>query len=95
MPRSPLLSMGWHPEKGFLPVNWKGYNEGMLLYILALGSPTHPIGSESWQAWTKDYVWGNFYGYEHVNFSPLFGHQYSHIWIDFKGIQDEYMREKG
>ena len=66
----------------------------MLLYLLALGSPTYPITTESWRAWTATYVWGNFYGEEHINFSPLFGHQYSHIWTDFRGIQDDYMREK-
>ena len=91
----PLLSMGWHPERGFIPHKYRGYNEAMLLYVLALGSPTHPIDPAAWAAFTSTYDWGEFYGQEHVNFAPLFGHQYSHVWIDFRGIQDEYMRGKG
>ncbi|MBD2703699.1 Tat pathway signal protein [Spirosoma sp. BT702] len=94
-PRKPFVSMGWHPEKGFIDADWKGYNEAMLLYVLALGSPTHPVGPEVWSAWTKSYPWATFYDQTHVNFDPLFGHQYSHCWIDFRGIHDDYMRSKG
>lgn len=93
--RPPLLSMGWTPESGFLPYDWQGYNEAMILYILALGSDTHPISPKAWEKWTATYRWGEFHGQEHVNFSPLFGHQYSHIWIDFRGIQDAFMRRRG
>ena len=93
--RPPYISMGWHPEKGFIKADWKGYNEAMLLYVLALGSPTHPVEPAVWANWTKTYPWATFYGQTHVNFDPLFGHQYSHTWIDFRGIQDPYMREKG
>ncbi len=89
------MSMGYHPERGFIDAQWKGYNEAMILLIMAMGSPTHPIPADSWKVWCDTYEWAGFYGYEHVNFSPLFGHQYSHMYIDFKGIQDEYMREKG
>ncbi len=89
------MSMGWHPDKGFLDASWKGYNEGMILYIMGLGSTTHPIPDGSWEAWTDTYQWGDYLGFEHVNFGPLFGHQYSHLFIDFKGIQDEYMAKKG
>ncbi|HEX6631373.1 MAG TPA: glucoamylase family protein [Gemmatimonadaceae bacterium] len=88
----PLVAMGSRPEQGFEPADWHGYNEAMLLYVLALGSPTHPIAPEAWQAWTSTYQWRDFYGYAHLNFDPLFGHQYSHVWIDFRGIRDEYMR---
>ena len=93
----PLITMGWHPEtgRGFNGSQYMGYNEAMILYVLALGSPTHPIGPDAWEAWTSTYEWSDFYGYEHVNFSPLFGHQYSQAWIDFRGIQDAYMRRKG
>src|SRR6202171_1872467 len=91
----PLVSMGWHPENGFINSDWKGYDEGMIVYILALGSPTHTIDAASWTEWTKTYNWATFYGQTHVNFAPLFGHQYSHVWIDFRGIQDAYMRGKG
>lgn len=89
------MSMGWHPEDGFINASWKGYNEGMILYIMGLGSPTHPIPDNSWKGWTKTYQWGNYLGYEHINFGPLFGHQYSHMYVDFKGIQDEYTKAKG
>jgi hypothetical protein len=88
---APLLSMGWTPEHGLMDVDWGGYNEGMLLYVLALGSPTHAIDARAWESWTRSYRWEG----GHVAFGPLFGHQYSHIWIDFRGIQDAYMRSKG
>ena len=93
--KPPLVSMGWHPESGFIDSDWKGYDEGMIVYVLALGSPTHPIDPAAWTEWTKTYVWMPFYGQPLVNFPPLFGHQYSHVWIDFRGIQDAYMRGKG
>jgi len=89
------MSMGWHPEKDFITAEWTGYNEAMILIILALGSPTYPIHDTAWNSWCKTYQWDDFYGFEHVNFTPLFGHQYSHMFIDFRGIQDKYMREKG
>ena len=89
------LSMGWHPEGGFIPAQWIGYNEAMILLIMAMASPTHPIPAESWDKWCETYVWDEFEGYENLQFDPLFGHQYSHVWIDFRGIQDDYMRSKG
>lgn len=88
------ISMGWRPENGFIPSDWNGYNEAMVLLVLALGSPTHPVPDNAWEKWTKNYQWAEFQGKEHLNFSPLFGHQYSHMYIDFRNIQDEYMREK-
>ncbi len=94
-PRAPLVSMGWTPEQGFHTYDWRGYNEAMILYVLALGSPTHPIEPAAWEEWTRTYRWGTFHGQEHVNFAPLFGHQYSHVWIDFRGIRDAYMRGRG
>ena len=96
---TPLVSMGWHPERtergGFIEHDWRGYNEGMLLYVLALGSPTYAIEPAAWARWTSTYRWAEYYGQPHVNFGPLFGHQYSHVWIDFRGIRDEYMRGRG
>ena len=89
------LSMGYHPEKGFLSAEWKGYNEAMVLLILAIGSPTHPISENCWKEWCKTYPWETFQGQAHVNFDPLFGHQYSQMYIDFRGISDEYMSSKG
>lgn len=90
-----LMSMGWHPESGFIDEYWRGYNEAMILLILALGSPTHPIAGNAWEKWTETYEWKSFYDYEYINFAPLFGHQYSHMYIDFRGIQDAYTRQKG
>ena len=90
----PLLSMGWTPEQGFLEFDWAGYSEGMILYLLALGSPTHAIDPAAWGEWTRSYRWEESYGPAHVTFGPLFGHQYSHVWIDFRGIQDAYMRSR-
>jgi hypothetical protein len=89
------MSMGWHPESGFIEAQWEGYDESMILLILALGAPVHPIPEGSWDIWTSTNNWANFYGFEHVNFGPLFGHQYSHMFIDFRDIHDRYMREKG
>jgi hypothetical protein len=94
-PRNPLVSMGWHPERGFIEADWRGYNEAQILNILALGSPTHPVDPAEYQAYTSTYHWADFYGQQHVNFAPLFGHQYSHIWLDFRGIRDAYMQQKG
>ncbi|MGZ8829483.1 MAG: glucoamylase family protein [Thermoanaerobaculia bacterium] len=93
--RPPLISMGWTPERGLHDWDWHGYNEAMILEILALGSPTHPVDPASWKAYTATYEWHKFYGEEYVTFTPLFGYQYSHLWIDFRGIQDESMRGKG
>jgi hypothetical protein len=89
------MSMGWYPETGFIESQWEGYDESMILMILALGSPEHAIHEDSWEVWTSTNNWADFYGYEHVNFGPLFGHQYSHMFIDFKGIQDDYIKERG
>lgn len=86
------LSMGWHPERGFIPAKWSGYNEAMVLLIMAMGSPSHSIPATSWQKWCATYQYGMFMGEKNVQFDPLFGHQYSHIWIDFRGIQDAYMK---
>lgn len=97
-PRPPLIAMGWKPEtKTYIEHDWKGYNEAMLVYVLALGSPTHPVEPDAWQAWTRSYGrnWGEQEGQTHLRFGPLFGHQYSHVWIDFRGIRDDWMRDKG
>jgi hypothetical protein len=89
------LMLAWTPENGLSPVRWLGYNEAMIMYLLAIGSPTHPIPDYAWQTWVSGYRWRTYYGQSHVNFPPLFGHQYSHCWVDFRGIQDDYMRTKG
>ena len=96
-PRAPFVSMGWHPESGFIPSDWNIYNEGLLLYVLALGSPSQPLPPETWSAWTArfDAQWSDKWGEPHLHFAPLFIHQYSHCWIDFRGIRDGYMAAKG
>jgi hypothetical protein len=91
----PLLTHGWKPESGFLPYRWEGYDEGLLLYILGLGSPTHPLAAASYQQWASTYSWRYIYGTELLYSGPLFTHQLSHIWIDFRGIQDGAMADRG
>jgi hypothetical protein len=77
------LKQVWH---------WQGYNEAMILYLLAIGSPTHPISATAWISWTDTYRWGAYYGYPVLVHGPssLFGHQYSHAWVDFRGQHDGY-----
>ena len=93
----PGISMGWHPEEGLIDRNWDGYNEGMLVNILALGAPDHAAPDGLWDVWTAPYsrFWQGEGPTRHIAFAPLFGHQYSHIWIDFRGIRDSAMRDAG
>jgi hypothetical protein len=89
------VTHGWKPESGFLAYRWEGYDEALVLYVLGLGSPTHPLPEESYAAWASTYEWKNSYGYDYLYAGPLFTHQISHLWIDFRGIRDAFMREKG
>jgi hypothetical protein len=89
------VTMGWKPESGFLKYRWEGYNEALILYVLGLSSPTHPLPATSYRAWTRTFRWKRIYERELLYAGPLFIHQLSHIWIDFRGIQDEFMRGKG
>ena len=89
------VTHGWKAETGFLKYRWEGYDEALLLYILGLGSPKHPLPEESYAAWTSTYLWEHCYGQEYLYAGPLFAHQLSHVWIDFRGIQDTFMRDKG
>lgn len=88
------LTMGWKPESGFLTSRWIGYNEAMVLYLMAFGAVSNPLPSEAWTAWTSGYTWRTYYDQTYVPFPPLFGHQYSHCWVDFRHTADEYMRSK-
>jgi hypothetical protein len=88
------VALGWKPETGFIKYRWTGYSEALILYILGLASPTFPLPAESYSAWTRTYKWKNLYGHEFLYAGPLFIHQLSHMWVDFRGIQDEYMRGK-
>ncbi|AEK61556.1 glucoamylase family protein [Collimonas fungivorans] len=89
------VSMGWKPESGFLPNRWDGYDEALLLYILGLGSPSHPLPADSYCDWAFAYQWQQSYGIDYFYAGSLFTHQLSHIWVDFRGIQDGAMRTKG
>jgi hypothetical protein len=93
-PRPPSIVLGWTPENGFLPYDWRGYCEAMLVYLLALGAPTHAVGRDAWDVWLSGYKhsWGVYYGEEHLGFASLFGHFYAQTWVDFRGIQDSFMR---
>ena len=87
------LSHGWKPETGFIPDRWTGYDEGLLLYLLGLGSPTFPLPAESYSAYCSTYQWKKIYGRELLYSGPLFTHQLSHLWIDFHDLRDAFMRE--
>ena len=89
---APVICHGWKPEGGFLQWHWEGYDEALILYVLALGSPTHPIPSSCYEAWASTYEWKTLYGIDHLYASALFIHQLSHCWIDFRAIRDPFMR---
>ena len=83
-----LLSHGWKPETGFLKPRWDTYSEDTILYLLAIGSPTHPISPASWYA-----LWRDRYRYEGYTYFttigvPLFMHQYAHAWIDYRNWRE-------
>lgn len=87
------INQGWKPESGFLKYEWEGYSEAIMLYVLALASPTHPV--DCYQSWTLTYQWENLYDIDFLYAGPLFVHQFSHAWLDLRGIRDAFMREKG
>jgi len=88
------VTHGWKPERGFIKYRWTGYSEALILYVLGLASPTFPLPEDSYRAWTLTYKWKELYGHEFLYAGPLFIHHLSHMWIDFRGIQDEYMTSK-
>ena len=84
-----LLSHGWHNETGYIKNRWHDYSEQMILYILGIGSPTHSLSWKSWYAIKRD--WMEYGGYRYLAaVSPLFIHQYSHAWVDFRGRRERY-----
>ncbi len=93
----PDIRMAWSPEQLFETHDWRGYNEGMIVYVLALGSPTHPVAAGTWDSFTSNYYqhWGTLEGFTHLTFGPMFGHQFSAVWIDYRGIKDEFMWPQG
>ena len=83
------FSMGWHPEDGFLSARWNHYCELMMIYLLAIGSPTHPVSPETWKAWSRPVM--KYQGLEYISGNdPIFTHQYSHAWFDFRAKRDAY-----
>ena len=90
------LCHGWKPESGFLPYRWdRDYSEALILYVLALGSPTFPIDPKGYQEWTATFKCQKIYDLEHLYAGPLFIHQMSHLWLDFRGIRDGFNRKAG
>jgi hypothetical protein len=84
-----LLPHGWRPETGFLQYRWDNYNEMMMMYLLGLGSGSHPLPAESWNAWKRTTF--EYDGIRYIgSFAPLFVHQYSQAWFDFRGKRDRY-----
>ncbi len=82
-----LLSHGWRPENGFIANRWRDYSEDKMLYLLAIGSPTHPIPQQAWNAWER--TWKEYGGYRYLAaVSPLFIHQFSHAYVDFRGRRE-------
>jgi hypothetical protein len=94
--RPPSIALGWTPEEGFLPYDWRGYNEAAALYLLALGAPNNPVDVSAWKAWSETFQreWSTFNGQQGLHFPALFGHQYSSIWVDFRGVRDAFMRKQ-
>ena len=94
---APLVTMGWLPESGFIAADWSGYNEAMLVVLMGMASPTQPLPPKAWSALTATYdaSWSRTQGYDYLSFQALFAHQFTHLWVDFRGIQDAYIRARG
>jgi hypothetical protein len=92
------IKHGWKPESGGFFIDggayWVGYNEMMIMYILAMGSPTHPLPAAGWNTYVTGYTWQTLYGQTYVPYGALFTHQYSHCWIDFRNKRDGFMQFK-
>ncbi|HKN25382.1 MAG TPA: glucoamylase family protein [Candidatus Acidoferrum sp.] len=85
----PTFSMGWHPESGFLNARWEHYCELMMIYLLGIGSPTHPVSESTWNAWTRPTI--TYQGLTYISgHDPIFTHQYSQAWFDFRHKKDAY-----
>jgi hypothetical protein len=85
----PTFSMGWHPETGFIDARWEHFCELMMIYLLAIGSPTHPVPPDAWKAWTRPVL--HYQGLEYIaGNDPIFTHQYSQAWFDFRNKRDAY-----
>ncbi len=84
-----LLPHGWTPEFGFLPYRWDYYSELMMIYLLGLGSEAHPLPPDAWNAWKRTTF--EYDGLRYIgSYAPLFVHQYSQAWFDFRSKRDRY-----
>jgi len=81
------LRLGWTPEKGFIPYRWSRYSEHMVMDLVGIGAESHPLPPEEWKAWERKPV-GKWSGYEFLECRPLFTHQYSQAYVDFRGKND-------
>ncbi len=90
-----VVSQGWTPESGFLPSCYRGYDESLLLYLLALGSPTHPLPRASFRAFASTFRFRRLYGMDVLHCGPLFTHQLPHVWVDFRGLRDRDLTPRG
>jgi hypothetical protein len=94
---APKVSMGWLPESGYINADWAGYNESMLVVLMGLASHTQPLPASAWTDLTATYDadWSRTQGYDYLSFQALFAHQFTHLWVDFRGIQDAYIKGRG
>lgn len=88
------ISLGWKPETGFIVYGWCGYDESLIMHVLALAAPQFALQPSSYDAWTASFRWRHLYGEDVLYAGPLFIHQFSHIWLDLRGIRDKYMAAK-
>lgn len=86
--RTLRISHGWRPETGFLKATWDTYSEHLILDLLAVGSRTHPVTPRTWRAWRRERI--TYAGYTYVTGGPLFVHQYSHAWVDFRDRRESW-----
>lgn len=88
------LALGWKPETGFLVNSWCGYDESLIMQVLALAAPQFALQPSTYDAWTTSFNWRHLYGEDVLYAGPLFIHQFSHIWLDLSGIRDKFMASK-
>jgi hypothetical protein len=88
------IALGWKPESGFLVNRWLGYDESLVMHALALAAPEFAVTRDTYVAWTSTFKWRRLYGRDVLYAGPLFIHQFSHIWLDLRGIRDAFMAEK-
>ena len=85
----PTLAMGWTPEDNFIQYRWSSYCESTLMYMMAIGSPTHPIAPEAWDKVERNPI--NYGGVRFItSYGAIFIHQYAHLWADLRGVKDRH-----